>query len=64
MLYFSYKSQPVNMSIYSCINMGYIGLVEAMEQVWLRALLKWHGMGAMTINRCCMTCIYGDGEKP
>ena len=64
MLYFSYKSQPINTSIYTRINMGYMGLVEAMEQVQLRALLKWHGMGAVTINGCHMTCIYGDGEKP
>ena len=64
MLYFSYKSQPINMSVYACINMGYTGLVEAMEWVWLRALVKWHGTGAVTVNGCCMTHIYRDGEKP
>ena len=52
------------MSVYTRINTGYMGLVEAMEWVWLRALLKWHGTGAVTVNGCCMACIYGDGEKP
>ena len=64
MLYFSYKSQPINMSVYAHINMCYMGLVEATEWVWLRALLKWHSMRAVTVNRCHMTRIYGDGEKP
>ena len=44
--------------------MGYTGLVGATEQVQLRALLEWHGMGAMTVNGCHMTHIYRDGEKP
>ena len=59
-----YKSQPVNTSVYARINTGYTGLVEATERVRLRALLKWHGTGAVTVNGCRMTRIYGDGEKP